>query len=329
MTTPFANEDLSALLDGELGDAETAALEAQLTRDPALAAELDALRAAADHLRVHGPFRAPIGFVDAVLSRVEDEAPARFSLWAWLRRPFGLPVEGLALAAAAAAVILIVVWPDPTDELPPELHPAAPHVDAAEPPLPEGGEVADAVADAHPTGQADESPVDSPVDSPVQEPRGTGLGTAPTSSTPAGTAEPSPTTRAGSDELPAPQLRNPKVGPQQLIGVTAPYAAYGLETSDASALGRLQKLVSHLGGQITDETGQEIVLGGTLPTGDSSYVVRVPSDALGAYDRGLHSLGLVQKVPGTGEIIVADVVDLPLTVRLSEGQADVGSKAAE
>ncbi|MCB9679320.1 MAG: zf-HC2 domain-containing protein [Alphaproteobacteria bacterium] len=104
MSEPFANEMLSAYLDGELSEGERAELEATLAEDAGLRAELDALADARAFLAEHGAVSAPEGFLDDVLALVEQE-PQVVQL-AWYRRPFGIPIEGLAVAAAA----LLVVW---------------------------------------------------------------------------------------------------------------------------------------------------------------------------------------------------------------------------
>jgi hypothetical protein len=108
MQDATANEQLSAYLDGELTDAEVAELEHRLARDPTLRAELEGLRAAVDLLRTHGPATAPPALYGDVLRAVEDE-PMPGGAWRWLLRPFGLPLSGLAVAAAAVAVLGLTV----------------------------------------------------------------------------------------------------------------------------------------------------------------------------------------------------------------------------
>src|SRR5689334_4940913 len=121
------NEDLSAWLDGELDPAAAAELEAELARDPALRAELDSLETVVRLLRDEGPSQAPLGFHHRVMARVEQENPPQTSWWAWLRRPFGLPLEGWALVLAAAVALLLVlpsrkgVEPAPPDDRSPAM----------------------------------------------------------------------------------------------------------------------------------------------------------------------------------------------------------------
>lgn len=96
-------EMLSAYLDGELTDAELARIEAELDGDASLRAELDALAGARDFLGQHGMIAAPPDFLASVLAAVDEEPVVQLS---WYRRPFGVPVEALAVAAAA----LLVIW---------------------------------------------------------------------------------------------------------------------------------------------------------------------------------------------------------------------------
>ena len=102
------SENLSAYLDGELTDAEARAIEAQLASDPDLMAELNELKEAQDFIRSHGPIQAPPAFYAKVLSALDDE-PMQQSWWNWLSRPFGLPVQGLAVAAVAALVLILAI----------------------------------------------------------------------------------------------------------------------------------------------------------------------------------------------------------------------------
>lgn len=108
MQDPATTEQLSAYLDGELTDAEIAELENRLARDGELRAELDQLRAAVDLLRTHGPVQAPPQLYGDILRAVENE-PAPGGFWAWLSRPFGLPLQAVAVAAVAVLVIGVSV----------------------------------------------------------------------------------------------------------------------------------------------------------------------------------------------------------------------------
>lgn len=108
MSDPTLNDNLSAYLDGELTPAEAAELAARLRTDPALQAELDALREAVELLRAHGPVQAPAHLHGAILTAVARE-PAPGGVLAFLRRPLGLPIQGLAVAAVALVIIGIAL----------------------------------------------------------------------------------------------------------------------------------------------------------------------------------------------------------------------------
>jgi anti-sigma factor RsiW len=113
---------LSAYLDGELTDAERAAVETQLASSPEWREELTEVRAARDALRGLPEREAPGGFWDSVLANVaaadddvsrEDEvviplATARSTARSTLRRRWTWVA---ASAAAVAAVVAIVVVP--------------------------------------------------------------------------------------------------------------------------------------------------------------------------------------------------------------------------
>jgi hypothetical protein len=120
------NEALSAWLDGELDEAGIGDLEAELARDPDLREELEALEAVVRTLREEGPVAAPEGFEAGVMARIAAEAPEEAGWFGWLRRPFGIPLEGWALGLAAAAVLLLLLpRPPGDDETARELSPAA------------------------------------------------------------------------------------------------------------------------------------------------------------------------------------------------------------
>jgi anti-sigma factor RsiW len=115
MSEPFANleatEQLSAYLDDELSADERRAVEASLADDGDLRAELEMLAEARAFLADHGAVSAPAGFLDDVLAAVDDE-PEVVDL-GWFQRmrrasrqTLGVPIEGIAVAAAA----LLVVW---------------------------------------------------------------------------------------------------------------------------------------------------------------------------------------------------------------------------
>lgn len=111
--TESLNDMLSAYLDGELSASEVADIEAQLESDPALRQELNGLREVVGALRADPVVAAPAGFHARVLDAVAEEpVPDNVeNLWDWIRRPFGIPAEGLALAAVALMVLFVSVTP--------------------------------------------------------------------------------------------------------------------------------------------------------------------------------------------------------------------------
>lgn len=108
-----ANEALSAWLDGELDEAGISEIEAELARDPVLREDLRMLEEVVRQMRDEPPPIAPEGFERAVMARIAEEFPDSSDSWAsFLRRPFGIPLEGwlLGLAAAAVLVTFLPVW---------------------------------------------------------------------------------------------------------------------------------------------------------------------------------------------------------------------------
>lgn len=128
MQEDAAIEQLSAYLDGELTETEVAELELRLARDAALRTELDALRGAVDLLRTHGPVQAPPALYGDILRAVEDE-PMPGGWWAWLQRPFGLPLPTVALAGVAIAVVGVTVGGTVVATAPGVLRPAVSDID--------------------------------------------------------------------------------------------------------------------------------------------------------------------------------------------------------
>jgi anti-sigma factor RsiW len=117
------DERLSAYVDGELDDLETARLERDLQQDPSLREALSAVRAARAWVQREGPVSAPPALFDKVMAEVNRDRQTS-SQHAWWRRPFGVPLEGLALAAVVVLVFYGVLPSAPAPEPEPELTPA-------------------------------------------------------------------------------------------------------------------------------------------------------------------------------------------------------------
>ncbi|MBM4042299.1 MAG: hypothetical protein FJ290_27715 [Planctomycetes bacterium] len=110
MTKDEVRTQLSAYLDGELGEAERRAVEAALAADAALRAELDQLRRTAELVRSLPRASAPAGFAARVLAAI---APARQVSRPWLRtwRP-----AAIAAAACLLLSLALLLLPRPDGE---------------------------------------------------------------------------------------------------------------------------------------------------------------------------------------------------------------------
>jgi len=97
------DELLSAYLDGQLSAGERARVDARLAADPALRAELDALRRTVALVRELPPVPVPRNFIlpQAVAPRPRPERPARF------RRTWAAPL--LTAATAVVSLMFVVV----------------------------------------------------------------------------------------------------------------------------------------------------------------------------------------------------------------------------
>lgn len=314
MTQPLANEQLSAYLDGELEEAEVAEIEAQLAADPALREELEMLRDATDFLRTHGPVQAPPTLYGKVMRAVEDE-PMPGSWWCWLRRPFGLPVEGLAVAAAALVVLVFALDLGRggfTEGL--DAEPAAP-VDKGQR-LP--GEDSLSSPDAK-SAHEQVADADNPFATPIvpkealrkhelgMEDEGTGE--APEAPPPQVGA----TTRGTSV---APTHTQPTDTGLQVLAVSAPYAAYSLRTDDIYVMGKVERMVAKLGGSMTVTAGG-VGADGVEPGSRVQVQINVPAESLADFERYVRNLGLVQKKTGDPrDAITSTVVDIPLIIEV-------------
>lgn len=104
MTDSTEHDQLSAYLDGELSHAEAAEVAQRIQADPALRAELEAVRGAVSLLRTHGPATMPASVAASIRDAVARE-PAPGGALVWLHRPFGIPLQSLAVAAVALVVV--------------------------------------------------------------------------------------------------------------------------------------------------------------------------------------------------------------------------------
>jgi hypothetical protein len=117
-------EQLAAYADGELADAERAAIEAWLQHEPSAAAEVEAQRRLTQTWRDAEPPQPSEETWAGMYQKIEAglNAPVPGAKNAWPRR---LLVSAATLGAAAAAVFLLVLLRDGYQPLPPVEEPYA------------------------------------------------------------------------------------------------------------------------------------------------------------------------------------------------------------
>lgn len=310
---PFADERLSALLDGELDDVEREAVEAAVARDAELRRELDELRRTREFLRRHGPVEAPPDFLAKVLAKVEHEPiPANSPITAFLRRPFGVPLEAVAVAAAALLVVAggigglglfgggAVLMSSPRQE-----------VQAPEPKSPAASATApQQMADPTPDGQADEPSREITLQGVkygkeefgggvTAKDLGLGTGTRSVESEGSGASvrdftsapvEPVATTAPAA----APTATKPKPaapGTASSAPATTPSLSswrYMLTSDRDEILADLQSIAAKSGGRVIDRDGRAVTTGSTS---GGTYLLVVPADRVASVDTWLAKLG--------------------------------------
>jgi hypothetical protein len=290
-------EDLSAWLDGELTPEESADLEAELQRDPALRAELAGLEGVVRLLREQGPAEAPAGFHAAVMDRVEREHPVeRFDLLRWLTARWESLAIGLAAVAAVALAMPVGLSLREGAEGPAEASPAAARQ------LGEGG---------------DQQMLD-----PTPDPSQRGLA--------------APDLRAGRPENPKilGRASTPEGGvpPLPEVAVSAELAdeASTWRTSIAGADGRVKgellDLARRFGGARTLE-GEPI----TDPewSGDKEQlVIQVPPDRLEVFRKELEARGLEVEAPPPESLREDTPVAVRITLRPEGARAEAPAAAS-
>jgi len=335
MSTPFANEELTALLDGELSDADAASLRDELALDPELAQEFAELEAVSRMLARDAPVSAPIDFHAKVMAAVADE-PMPVSWWSWLRRPFGLPIEGIALAAAAAAALLLVfldtdgpavdgdevgaiktvedkrgrVFDVPEDDAvatqTPEL--VDPTMNAFEPSTADRDNDGVAQVDLGDTPALDKElqlrKLEGSADSSEQKMKGKGV-VEPTLGTTKPTSSPSVQTEQ--------QATAPGTDQEGELA-NVPYT-YRVNTADPEVVWRLQRIAANLGGDVIDQ-GADAAL---LQAGNASVRIRVPQAALTELDVQLRKLGASALAAQTDKLYAADTVEVAVNISLVGG----------
>lgn len=320
MANPNASEQLSAYLDGELTDTERAQVEAALASDPALREALEALEGAVDFLRTHGPVQAPADFHARVMEAVEHE-PMPGAWWRWLRRPFGLPIEGFAVALVAAVVLLVA--------------------------LPLGmntGGVDDLVGDPYGFVTGDEvstkAPAKGVVSGESSEEQAEPVAQAPAPSTkkvaprPASSLRPAPTPAptndvvdavadAGGNETPAGGADSDTTAAAGGSYAQAPLVGaaytYTITVASADAVAQLQRIAAQYRGQVLDARGAR--LDSTELSGETLYFVEIPASDLARFGDDLRALGSVQEVRNDN-LYASDPIRVPVRIIPMNGSGD-------
>ena len=245
------------------------------------------------------------------MERVEREHPAAANTtwWAWVRRPFGMPIEGVAVAAVALLVLAVVGLPGeapPTDLDLPEYRDV--------PPSPEG-EAAPAAVKL-PALPEKEVPAEAPEAKP--EAGGEGMG----KSAPAPAPAPEPSAEAdvpdetvaaeGTDEDPAaaPPLRSVPNG-------------YDLFTEDVSALRSLLALVGRLGGEVTDLDGNPVT-SAEMTSSRRDVKITLPQASLNEFQSQIASLGVARPTFDDDRLLSSATVELQVGIQLSGGGVGTG-----
>ncbi|MEZ4320966.1 MAG: zf-HC2 domain-containing protein [Myxococcota bacterium] len=347
----FPDERLSAYLDGELSEVERAQLEASLQSDPALRADLDALSEARSFFAQHGAVAAPEGFLEDLLAAVEEE-PEVVQL-AWYRRPFGVPIEGLAVAAAA----LLVVWialPGTRDTSEPTATGAGAAImeqtrqtkspssslasgygtDAAADAEDEAKEAAEEVATTEgtvdPTTNAWEPPVDADQDgvavAEIDE-KARGVGVNDKLAIPGAKgfdlAEKKAEEERAAAEAAQKQAEMKAAEEAQRTTRTGtnftqvPYS-YTLYTEDAEVLYRLAAIAAKHRGEVTDSEKHELEVTELSGNDGATVLVQLPAHALQAFGKEIGALGSVY-ASADNTMFAGDPVEVRVRVQLAAG----------
>lgn len=311
------SENLSAYLDGELTAAEIAELEAEFAADPGVRAERDELESVMDFVRSNGPLDAPAGFAQSVLAKVAEEATPRGGTLVWLRRPMGIPLEALAVAAAAVFVLVFALngggQVDSTttaskrEVFDPKAEPMAASPAPEEERAEEEQARDDGAAMVAPTSTRKPSPRAISRPSPKSGPRAKQV------PAPAPVVAPAPSattgydgTVLGTDEVEALQQLGTKgdatdgasgsadegeaAGAETTLAVV-PYN-YTLHSSSSDVLKQLDRVARRHGGELRTSTG-EVFRPAEMSPGTSRVVVSIPNTQMSAFTAELRSLGQV------------------------------------
>lgn len=335
----FAADDVSAFLDGELTDEQMAAFEAELERNAALRGELDEVREVAEWLAADGPTEAPMGFANRVMDRIEAAHPASGpSWWAWLRRPWGLPLAGWVVGLAAAIVLMMLIPrgqtidpaalatrqdPEPVAE-PPTVTPDVPPPADDEPVVPKEPAAETTPPPRKPIRRVEPPP--APVSSAQGVTEGTGdLGLV-ESTTPPTDAEdvPSPSD-AGTPSTQAPFVKPSGTAVERALA-RARQRPIEVSSADPDMLARVLKLCARFGGAF-DIQGREIA-DATLRQPLTEVFVRVPHDGLRGFERQLADLGYRVDVLDAAPLLAGTEVTVRLRLRYDLAPLTTSGNAA-
>lgn len=322
---PFDDERLTAYLDGELSGPDRERLEADLQRDPALRAELDALTSVRTFLKDHVPRAAPADFLDDVLAATAGENVVQL---AWYRRPFGIPLEGLAVAAAALLVVYVAL-PGRTpvsSEAPSEVASArsAPPASSAlsKRPADVAGSV-DNIAGLSKGGALDQA-------ASLKEDLEAWKTTDELEKKRKAVELQSVSREGGADDfaVPAEQAQTAVGGVEstpKALFVQVPYS-YRIVTQDPAVLAQLSALASRYSGEL--KQSNELQLDTLSPARDAASVtVKLPASALRDFGRSLQSLGSVQAI-ADNSMFAGDPVEVSVSVQLAPQARPPGRKAS-
>lgn len=311
-------ENLSAYLDGELTAAEIAALESELAGDAELRAELEALEGAVDFMRSHGPLQAPAGFADAVLSRVSEEAAPAASNLVWLRRPMGVPIEALAVAAAAVLVLVFAMTGGTGSETslaPREVMEPTERTGAVWAPPQEADENAEGEAVA-------------PAVEPAGEPEEVAKLAIPRTAAPSPMAKPRPKPKSApvytSKEVEAlgtkggtTEEATDEIATGTATGMTVVPFSYTLSTEDPEVLKQLDVLARRYGGRLETAGGGAYAVASMNP-GTQQVFVRLPNTQMANFGAELRKLGEVH-LADANDMVASSEVTLEIRVDYEPG----------
>jgi negative regulator of sigma E activity len=327
-----SSENLSAYLDGELAPEEVAELEAALSTDPDLREQLDALEATVTWMRTHGPLEAPEGFAEGILARVaEEDAPV--AALVWLRRPLGVPLEALALAAAALLVLVLAMQPEgePSATLADReiYEPSTPGAAAwapAEEEEPEAPESVESVAPAPMIAPGPSRPSASARPRPAARKKD---GVAPTMAAPA--PKPAPLIDksgsvgfTGGEQV---QEAEAEGGTSGLGGMTRVPFTYTLSATNSGVLKQLDVLVRRLGGRLETSRGEAFPVA-VMGPGTEQVFVRLPNTQIATFGAELARLGDVH-LQDANEMVVSSEVTLQIQVDYEPGTTTYEPAAEE